>query len=199
MKSNQKPPTVGDDRRSKIIYRQAAGVHHWFFGHGRAGIDMLSDPMADTFTVTRSIEIAAPADQIYPHLADFKRWTSWSPWEALDPNMERGYSGAEEGVGAVYTWSGNRKAGSGRMEIAEAHEPSEIRVALDFIKPFKSSNTTSFTLDPRGGTTHVVWTMVGPSTMFTKIMGIFKSMDSMIGPDFENGLNRLKAVVEGGA
>ena len=30
----------------------------------------------------------------------------------------------------------------------------------------------------------------------TKVMGIFTSMDKMIGPDFEKGLARLKADVE---
>lgn len=31
----------------------------------------------------------------------------------------------------------------------------------------------------------------------TKIMGSFKSMNFMVGPDFERGLARLKKVVEG--
>jgi len=30
----------------------------------------------------------------------------------------------------------------------------------------------------------------------TKAMGIFKSMDDLLGPDFERGLTRLKAVAE---
>lgn len=30
----------------------------------------------------------------------------------------------------------------------------------------------------------------------TWIVGIFKSMDSMVGPDFEKGLAKLKAVAE---
>ena len=152
--------------------------------------------MSDTFTVTRSIDVNAPADQIYPHLVDFHKWESWSPWEELDPNMDKEYSGSDQGVGAIYSWSGNKKAGVGRMEITEASQPSKVEVALDFIKPFKSSNTTGFHLEPHGDGTKVVWTMVGPSTFMTKVMGIFKSMDKMIGPDFEKGLAKLKAVSE---
>ena len=30
----------------------------------------------------------------------------------------------------------------------------------------------------------------------SKIMSVFKSMDAMIGPDFERGLAKLKAVAE---
>ncbi len=31
---------------------------------------------------------------------------------------------------------------------------------------------------------------------FRRVMGIFKSMDALIGPDFEKGLGQLKALVE---
>ena len=58
--------------------------------------------MSDTFTVTRSIDVDAPASQIYPHLVDFHNWAAWSPWEELDPNMDKEFSGADRGVGAVY-------------------------------------------------------------------------------------------------
>ena len=65
-----------------------------------------------TYEVTRSAVIPAPAQDIFPLVNSFHEWTKWSPWEAVDPAMERSYSGSESGVGAKYTWSGNRKAGS---------------------------------------------------------------------------------------
>ena len=67
------------------------------------------------------------------------------------------------------------------------------------MKPFKSSNTTTFELADRDGGTEVTWRMVGPSTLFTRIMGVFKSMDSMIGPDFDKGLAQLDAAATPGA
>ena len=84
------------------------------------------------------------------------------------------------------------------MEITEAIEPSRVTIALEFLKPFKSSSTTTFDLTLKGDTTEVVWTMSGPKTLMTKIMGVFKSMDKMIGPDFERGLDRLATVAERG-
>ena len=48
---------------------------------------------------------------------DFHEWTAWSPWEGLDPDLQRTYSGPDAGVGAHYAWQGNRKAGEGTMEI----------------------------------------------------------------------------------
>ncbi len=139
--------------------------------------------------------IASPS-RIYPEIADFHRWTGWSPWEDLDPDLQRTYGGPGSGPGATYAWSGNRKAGEGRMEITEAVEPSTVTIALNFLKPFKSSSITAFVLSMDGEATRVTWTMTGPMTLMTRVIGIFKSMDKMIGPDFEKGLRRLKAVVE---
>jgi hypothetical protein len=149
----------------------------------------------DTYTVERSTTIAAEPGMIYPHLVDFHRWRAWSPWEDIDPDMQRSYEGADSGVGAVYHWSGNRKAGQGRMEIVEAHAPHELRIKLDFDKPFKSSNTTTFTLRPAGAGTHLTWSMVGPRGLMLRVMGVFMSMDKLVGKDFEKGLARLTGVV----
>jgi len=152
--------------------------------------------MVDSYTVERFATINAPAAPIYAQIVDFQNWTAWSPWDDLDPGMERTYSGSNSGTGAIYAWSGNRKAGEGRMEITEVVEPSRVSIALDFLKPFKSSSTTTFHLNPDGEATRVTWTMTGPMTLMTRVMGIFKSMDKMIGPDFEKGLERLKTVAE---
>jgi hypothetical protein len=53
-----------------------------------------------------------------------------------------------------------------------------------------------FQLEPQGDGTRVVWTMSGPSAFMTKLMGVFVSMDKMVGPDFEKGLASMKAVAE---
>jgi len=151
---------------------------------------------SDTYTVERTAMMAAEPQRVYDQLADFHQWMKWSPWEDLDPHQQRTFTGAAYGTGAAYAWSGNRKAGRGRMEITDATPPSAIRIALTFNKPFKSSNSTAFRLEPHGTGTHVTWTMTGPHSTMTKVMGVFKSMDAMVGPDFERGLARLKAVVE---
>lgn len=152
--------------------------------------------MADSYTVERTTIIHAPAEEVYAQIVDFRNWRSWSPWDDRDPNMKRSYSGADSGVGAGYAWAGNRKAGEGQMEITDAVEPSSVQIALDFLKPFKSSSTTSFSLKPQGDATEVTWTMAGPMTLMARVMGVFKSMDKMVGPDFEKGLAQLKGATE---
>ncbi len=148
-----------------------------------------------SYSVTRSTTVDAPAHEVHALIDDFHAWTQWSPWEDLDPELQRTYSGSERGVGAVYQWSGNRKAGQGRMEVTRS-SPESVEVALDFLKPFKSSSTTTFSLVTSGNGTVVEWRMTGEQKGLMSALGKVYSMDRLIGPDFEKGLARLKAVVE---
>ncbi len=150
----------------------------------------------DTFRVERSITIQAPAAKIFPLLNDFHHFPSWSPWQQLDPAMMTTYSGAGSGVGAVYAWDGNDKVGSGRMEILQSATDSKVVVKLDFYKPFAAQNTSEYTIQSDGPASTVTWAMYGPSPYISKLMGVFVSMDAMIGKDFETGLHALKVVAE---
>jgi len=150
----------------------------------------------DTFSVQRDITIAAPPQKVAALINDFHQWPSWSPWEKLDPDMRRSYSGAASGQGARYAWQGDEKVGAGRMEIVEAADPGRTVIKLDFLQPYESHNTTTFVLAPAGEQTRVSWTMSGPSPYVSKVMTVFVSMDRMIGKDFEKGLANLKAAAE---
>lgn len=150
----------------------------------------------DTFRVQRATSIDAPPEKIFALVQDFHTWGSWSPWETLDPTMKRTLSGATNGKGAVYEWDGNQNVGKGRMEITEASPPSRVTISLDFMKPFEAHNVAEFTLDAKGTSTNVVWAMHGANNYFTKVIGLFVSMDTMIGDNFETGLANLKTLAE---
>ena len=83
------------------------------------------------------------------------------------------------------------------MTITAVEPDQSVTIALEFIKPFKSKSTTEFTLRPDGATVVVRWRMTGAKTFMTRFMGVFMSMDKMVGPDFEKGLAKLQADVEG--
>lgn len=150
----------------------------------------------DSFRVERSIVIDAPPADIYPHLEDFHRWMAWSAYELRDPTMKRTFTGPDSGVGSAYAWAGNRKIGSGRMEITESTPNSRLLVRLDFETPMKATNMAEFLLVPEGASTRVTWTMYGPSPYLNKLITLVLSMDTMIGKDFEAGLAALKRTVE---
>lgn len=151
-----------------------------------------------TFRVERTARIQAPPEKVQGYIEDFHLWAQWSPFEKLDPQMQRSFSGTDKGRGAVYAWEGNGKAGAGRMEILEIDPGSRVTIALDFRKPFKASNTAEFTLVPRDGGTEVTWAMFGPVPFVAKIMHLFFDVDRMVGKDFEAGLANLKALAEKG-
>jgi hypothetical protein len=148
-----------------------------------------------TYHVERTTTIAAAPDKIHPLVDDFHNWQQWSPWAHLDPNMKVSYSGPSSGPGAVYEWEGNSKVGKGRMEIL-ASQTTETSIKLDFLKPFESHTKSNFILEPQGDITRVTWTLDGPNTSMSRVMGIFVSMDKMVGKDFENGLGKLKSAAE---
>ena len=150
----------------------------------------------DTFSLQRATTIHAPPEKIFAYINDFHQWSAWSPWEKIDPNMQRTYSGAPRGVGAVYAWSGNSKAGAGRMEIKNVAPPLNAQIALDFTKPFATKNVIEFMIEPRGDSTGVTWVMRGPLPFISKVMTVFFSMDALVGKDFAAGLANLKAVSE---
>ena len=150
----------------------------------------------NTFRIQRTASIKAPPQEIFPLINDFHSWSAWSPWEKLDPALQRAYSGAESGTGAVYEWEGNKKVGKGRMEITEASSPARIIIKLDFFKPFEAHNTAEFTLQSQGDATTVTWVMHGPQPYMFKVMTTFFNMDKMVGKDFEAGLANLKSIAE---
>lgn len=164
-----------------------------------------------SFHVERSITVSAPPSAVLRHLADFRAWAAWSPYDKIDPSMTRAYEGAPSGVGARYAWSGNAKAGKGTMAI-EKCDASAVVIALHFDRPFEADNTATFTLTPtsmptRDGApgetaretareTTVTWAMDGVNGFTGKAFSLVVNMDKLVGGDFERGLASLKGVVE---
>ncbi|HEY1100746.1 MAG TPA: SRPBCC family protein, partial [Myxococcota bacterium] len=122
------------------------------------------------------------------------QWQQWSPYEKLDANLQRTYTGAPAGVGATYAYAGD-KAGAGSMTITSS-TPTAIDITLIFERPMKATNLTVFTFTPAGDSTVVVWKMSGENSLMAKVAGLFLNMDALIGGDFERGLADLKTVAE---
>ena len=148
--------------------------------------------MAATYTVERSRTVEAPPERVRELLEDFHAWPSWSPWEQLDPGMQRSYGGPPRGPGATYAWTGNRKAGRGRMELVSVTE-ERVEVALHFDKPFRSDNDIAFLLEPVEAGTRVTWRMTGPRPLAMRLAGLLLDMDKIVGKDFDRGLAQLAA------
>ena len=148
------------------------------------------------FRISRSVRIAAPASAVFRHVNDFHLWRAWSPWEEMDPELKRAYSGESSGAGAAYAWVGNPQVGEGGMTITQSRPHEEIDIRLEFVRPFKATNEVFFKFKPEGENTVVTWDMTGRYNFMSKAMGLFMNFDKMVGGQFDQGLAKLKTVVE---
>lgn len=148
------------------------------------------------FRISRTGTISAPASVIFPHINELPKWQAWSPWAKLDPAAQNSFEGPVAGIGAVMRWAGNNKVGVGGMTITDSRPDQYIQFKLEFLKPFKATNTAEFTFQTEGDHTTVTWTMTGNNNFVGKAMGLIMNCEKMVGGQFEQGLANLKSVVE---
>ena len=149
------------------------------------------------YRVARTTTIAAPPAVVFAQINDFHKWEAWNPWAKMDPTMKQTYAGEPSGVGAVYTWAGNKEVGEGRMTIVQSRPNEEVKVQLDFFKPFAGTSVATFTLLPQGADqTQVTWSMEGHNNFMAKAVHMVINMDRMIGGQFEKGLAAMKTAAE---
>jgi uncharacterized protein YndB with AHSA1/START domain len=149
-----------------------------------------------TFHIERSVAIAAPPERAFSQVVDFHQWATWSPFDKLDPDMKKTYTGAPSGVGAIYAWAGNAKAGEGRMTIEESDTPSKLGIKLEFLKPFAATSRATFTFARTATGTNVTWAMDGNNSFMSKAIHMVMNMDKLVGGDFERGLAAMKTNAE---
>jgi hypothetical protein len=148
------------------------------------------------YRIERSIVIAAPAAVPFHQVNDLQTWNTINPWAKLDPTMKSTYSGPRAGVGASFGWVGNHQVGTGSMTIVDSRPGEQIRMRMDFEKPFASTATAEFFFRPQASGTEVTWSMSGENLFIGKLLGLVVSMDTLIGRPFEQGLADLKTVSE---
>ncbi len=147
------------------------------------------------FHLERSITVKAPATVAHAYLNDLHKMQEWSPWAAMEPTQKITYAGPAEGVGSSYHWVGE-KTGEGQQTITESVPGQKIVTKLEFIKPFEATNAAAFTLKPQGDSTAITWSMDGQRNFVSKAMGLVMSMEKMVGPQFEEGLAKMKPIIE---
>lgn len=147
-------------------------------------------------SVERSTTINASPASVYEEIANLRKTGKWSPWDLKDPNITYVFSGPDSGVGSKKEWSSEHdEVGNGSQEVIEAIPNQKIRTELYF-GGFDEPSYANFILVENGDATDVTWTLEGDmgSNPIFKIMGLF--MDSMVGPEYEEGLANLKSRVE---
>lgn len=149
-----------------------------------------------TYRVERSVVIAAPAEVVFPLVADLREWRRWGVWYELDPAMRVTYSTspAPNEVGGWTAWT-SESQGNGRALLLQVHAPAHVRYRLEF-PDMDMSSFGDFVLMPVLDGVQVTWSDAGDLGLnpLARWFGLF--LDGMIGPSFEGGLSKLKRLAE---
>ena len=149
-----------------------------------------------TFYYERSGLINAPAEKIFPYLSNFKMGSQWSPYEKIDPNMKKTFTGNDGEVGSVMEFEGNSDAGSGKLEMLSIAPNQLVDIKLTMTKPIFAENLIQYKLTPEGQGTRFTWSMSGDGGFMTKLMTVFIDCEKMVGDQFNAGIANLKTIVE---
>lgn len=150
--------------------------------------------LPSSFHVERQILINAQPKDVFLHVGDLKNWQNWGVWFERDPNMAITYTGQAGAVGMTSSWISDSQ-GNGEMEIIEI-KPNQMMAYRLFFPEFGMGSTGKILLEAQDKGTLVTWQDFGDvgSNPINHYFAAF--MDKMIGPDFEQGLDNLKALTE---
>jgi uncharacterized protein YndB with AHSA1/START domain len=162
----------------------------------------LIEALPAPYRVSRSATMEAPPSKVFEQVNDLHKWHAWTPWLKHDPNAKVTIEEPSAGKGAIYKWSGDDHVGEGTMTLTESQPSERIKLKLDFVRPMPGKADAEFTFKADGDKTVVTWTITGEHNFLGKAFGVVMSMkklsmDKMIGDNFEDGLAKMKAVVEG--
>lgn len=149
-----------------------------------------------TVNIERSIRINAPQATVFALANDFRNSEKWSPWSDIAPDVtEVEFSGSERGVGAIMTWeSEDAQVGSGSQRITLSEPFRTIETALSF--EGQGEAATGLALRRVDEQTEVTWSYRQEFGLSIPGRLIGRFLDGWIGPDYERGLARLKALAE---
>lgn len=146
----------------------------------------------NSYDVSRTRTIKAPASVVYNEVIDYKSWPKWMAWIEKNPDMKLNWAEQTEGVGGSYSWED--KEGNGNMKTLAANPYSTIDQQMQWEDYDPSDVYWKF--EPAEDGTKVTWGMKSDKIpFFLKGFAAFSGgMDAMMGPDFERGLERLDSV-----
>lgn len=149
----------------------------------------------NSFEVSRTKTIKAPAPVIYNNIIDFKNWEAWLPWVEKEPSTKINLSEQTNGVGGSYSWTD--KDGSGTMQTLETVTNTSIQQVMQFAD-FPASNISWNFKPNEDGTTDATWTISGKDLPFgfKAYMAFSGGMEKQIGTDFERGLEKLDSILQ---
>lgn len=159
---------------------------------------ILSSIAPKSFKVERQIRINRPVQEVYGYLRYLRNQDHWAKWNRLDPEMKKEFKGEDGKIGFQSAWeSDHKQVGAGQQTITALEDNKAVYTKLEFYKPFKSESDAYLKTEKvDDDTTDVFWGFTGQMSPPMNVMLLFMNMDKQVGADFEEGLGRLKKVLE---
>lgn len=147
------------------------------------------------YHVTVTQKISASPEIVAAKIQNLKAWQEWCNWTERNPNyagIVNSYEGEESGVGAVWTWT--HSSGNGRQEIKKVDGPflTEVETVFAEYPPMENS----FVLEPEEDGIKVIWSISGRVNSGPVDGWFTLFLPSMMKPDLQIGLDKLKEVCE---
>ena len=160
------------------------------------GVFVVDSLMTPEYEVIRGIVIDAEPDAIHRWVGDLRNWKQWAP-VGEGSGFELTYGATTTGVGGSQSWTAG--AGRGELRFTKWDPARGVLYEMSFASPGNPTMTSSGGLayDPAGDATRVTWRMRGS---FGEGFGNglrATQMDGRLGPVYEEGLKKLKKLVEG--
>lgn len=164
---------------------------------GLIGLFVYAATKDGSFQIAESKVINAPAEVIFEHVNDFKKWEAWGPWMKKDPNMKLSYAENTAGEGGSYSWESETE-GNGSMITNSVIPNMEIAQEINFNTPMGDSQSNvywTFEEQDQGGT-KVSWGMNGEQSIFEKIYFLFQdeTLEEGVSPMYKEGLENLEKI-----
>jgi hypothetical protein len=150
------------------------------------------------YHVYRTITINKSKIEVFDYAKYLKNQNEYSVWATADPNMKKEYRGTDGEVGFVSAWDSEvDDVGKGEQEILKITDGERIDYELRFIEPFESKDMAYMTFEAvSDSSTQVKWGFDGKMVYPMNIMLLFMDFDAMLGKDLQEGLSKLKIVLE---
>jgi hypothetical protein len=146
------------------------------------------------YRVQRDVLILAPADAVYPWLAQLRKWSEWTVWSTnFDATLTCAYSGPAEGQGSEMSWTA--RSGKGSLKLTAADLKTGVKYDLNFEDGrFLCSGAVALAAEESG--TRVTFSNEGEfgRNPVRRYFGLF--IDKKMGGIFVNNLHALKQKVE---
>lgn len=150
------------------------------------------------YAVQREVVIDKSKTEVFGYVKCLENQDNFSKWSNMDPNMKKTFTGQDATVGFISAWeSDHQEVGVGEQEITNIIDGERIDYELRFKKPFEQTDYAYITTEAiSDAQTKVIWGFNGRMDYPKNLMLLFMDFDKMLGGDLQQGLDKLKEILE---